>query len=123
MAETNMGGNGWVDGGPPLVPGTKIVLSICVRDNIILSWQFVLRARRNGTAIVLADTLGIFYSSHHLRTDNVKPLDFSKRRDGNRFRFHTGVALQDMIQRIYFYSIMSSRSWGPGYILLVFIGG
>jgi len=106
VAETNMGGNGWVDGGPPLVPGTKIVLSICVRDNIILSCQFVLRARRNGTAIVLADTLGFFYSSRHLRTDNLKPLDFSQRRNGNRFRFHTGVVLHDIVQRVYFYSII-----------------
>jgi len=45
-------------------------------------------------------------SSRHLWMDNLKPLDFSKRRDENHSRFHTGVVLRDMIQWIYFYSII-----------------
>ncbi len=91
------------------VPGTKscprdkTVLSLCVRDKIILSRRFILRARRNGTATVLADTLGFFLierdwpsrrgSSRHLQTNNLNHLDFSKKRNEN---------LSDFIQEWFF---------------------
>jgi hypothetical protein len=35
--------------------------------------------------------------------------DFSKRRNENPFRFHSGVALHDMIERFYFYIIIFSQ--------------
>jgi hypothetical protein len=41
--------------------------------------------------------------------DNSNRLDFSKRRNENLFRFHTGVVLHDIIERINFYSIIFSQ--------------
>jgi hypothetical protein len=68
---------------------------------------------------VLADTLGFFSieqdlpsrcgSSRHLQTDNLNRLDFSKRRNDNLFQFHTGVVLHNIIEWIYFYSMIFSQ--------------
>ncbi len=99
-------------------PGDKTVLPLCVRDKIILSQQFKLRAHMNGTTTVLVDTLGFCFlqdwpsrggSSGHLQMNNLNRLDFSKRRSENRFWFHTGVVLHDMIEWINFYSIIFSQ--------------
>ena len=48
-------------------------------------------------------------SSCHVRTDNLNRLDFSKRRNENSFRYHTGAVLHDMIERIYLYSVIFSQ--------------
>ncbi len=103
-----------------LVPSRdETVLSLCVRDKIILSQRYIFCTRRNGTSTVLADTLDFCSierdwpsrrgSSRHLRMDNLNHLDFSKRRTENHFRFHTEVVLHDMIERIYFHSIIFSQ--------------
>jgi hypothetical protein len=47
--------------------------------------------------------------SRHLQTDDLNHLDFSKRRNENLFRFHTGVVLNDIIEQIYFDSIIFSQ--------------
>jgi hypothetical protein len=41
--------------------------------------------------------------------DDLNHLDFLKGRNENRFQFHSGVVLHDMIEWIYFYSIIFSQ--------------
>jgi hypothetical protein len=41
--------------------------------------------------------------------DNLSHLDFSKRRNENHFQFHTRVIFHNMIEWIYFYSIILSQ--------------
>ncbi len=101
--------------------GDKTILPHCCPDKTVLPRRYVLVHVGTGLRLsqCLSGQFGIFFdwagltkqtgSSRHLQTDDLNRLDFSKRRNENPFRFHSGVVLHDMNEGFYFYTIIFSQ--------------